>query len=320
MKELMTLQATEFFCGIGGFAACVPRSANLVAIDINRDALQIYRANFQHRVLCKTIESLTVEQLLRCPTDLWWMSPPCQPYTQRGRQRDCHDPRAAGFSRLVELLPKVQPESLALENVPAFGKSRSCEQLLTALQYHDYRVQSITLCPSQMGGTNRRRRFYLIASRSELVPWREIPVQTCDRLRLDDPADVARLQVRPEILNKFRAHLHVMDAAQPAGQASPTKCFTSAYGRSPIAAGSYVRQGDMIRHFSPREVLRQLDFPKSFTIPDWPDRKLWPLVANSLSLRAVKYVVSHLPVAASRTIPCPTDVPSLELELDGRPS
>ncbi|MGI9517432.1 MAG: DNA cytosine methyltransferase, partial [Pirellulaceae bacterium] len=67
---------TEFFCGIGGLSACLPNAGRSVAIDINQQALEVYQLNFSHQTVCKTIESLAVDEVTAWPRELWWMSPP----------------------------------------------------------------------------------------------------------------------------------------------------------------------------------------------------------------------------------------------------
>jgi hypothetical protein len=56
--------------------------------------------------------------------DLWWMSPPCQPYSIRGRQQDLADRRSGAYLRLLELLDAHRPQHIALENVPWFEGSQ----------------------------------------------------------------------------------------------------------------------------------------------------------------------------------------------------
>jgi site-specific DNA-cytosine methylase len=48
-----------------------------------------------------------------------------------------------------------------------------------------------------------------------------------------------------------------------------------------------------LRRFSPREILRLLDFPEDYSLPpDMPREVAWRLVGNSVSVRAVRWVLS----------------------------
>lgn len=54
------------------------------------------------------IEKLSVGQLESYRADLWLLAPPCQPYTQRGLQKDADDWRASSFMQLLLKLPQMQ--------------------------------------------------------------------------------------------------------------------------------------------------------------------------------------------------------------------
>jgi len=97
------LRVLELFCGIGGCAAALGiRAAIVAALDVNRQALAVYTHNYPHLALAKDLTTLSAEAFARWAADLWWLSPPCQPYTRRGLQRDIEDPRAAGCWRCSE--------------------------------------------------------------------------------------------------------------------------------------------------------------------------------------------------------------------------
>jgi site-specific DNA-cytosine methylase len=82
-------------------------------------------------------------------------------------------------------------------------------------------------------------------------------------------------------------------------RSAETHCFTSAYGRSVVRSGSYLRTRAGVRRFSPHEIVRLLGFPEQYQLPeDWPARRLWPLVGNSLSVAAVRYVLRAIPELA----------------------
>jgi site-specific DNA-cytosine methylase len=294
-------ETVEFFCGIGGFATCLPPHQGSVGIDINRSALEIYRQIPNCRGENRTIESLTAADLGRISGNamLWWMSPPCQPYTIRGRQRDLDDPRTAALVNLIDLIRQLRPPQIGLENVPAFAKSRSWQSLRETLVRCGYDWQTLQLCPTQLGSCNRRPRFYLLASLDKLAPWRPIGVTRFGAARpaLETETDRRALQVDPDWLKKYERALHIAGEREFLAGKVNTRCFTSAYGRSPVRSGSYLRDSDGIRFFSPREILWQMDFPYGFPLPAWPNRQLWPLVGNTLSQRPILYLLQHLAVA-----------------------
>jgi hypothetical protein len=117
----------EFFSGIGGMRLSLPRQIKgvpvkeITAFDINRVANQFYEYNFhssssplnhieKKRDQLKTavVESLRLEEV-DGKSDLWTMSPPCQPFTTtRGAARKDHlDNRSKGFYHLLNLLLSI---------------------------------------------------------------------------------------------------------------------------------------------------------------------------------------------------------------------
>jgi hypothetical protein len=116
--------------------------------------------------------------------------------------------------------------------------------------------------------------------------------------------------VDPELVRRYR---HALDVVHPDDPGAVTACFTAAYGRSPVRSGSYLAlngpgstgqsPGEIrLRRFSPAEVLSLLGFPAPITLPpDLPPEKAWPLTGNSLSVPAVRRVLSSLPELAGLT-------------------
>ena len=95
------------------------------------------------------------------------------------------------------------------------------------------------------------------------------------------------------MIERYGAALHVVRAEDPD---AVTTCFTSAYGRSPVRSGSYLATETGLRRFSPAEILRLLGFSASYRLPaDLPLENAWRLVANSLSIVAIRSVLSTVP-------------------------
>ena len=297
------LRVVELFCGVGGCAAALEGSARVVAAyDQNLAALEVYRHNFGHPTHPRNLETVPEEELAALKADLWWLSPPCQPYTRRGLGRDLEDPRAGSLRILIERIAQVRPPRLALENVPGFATSRARARLVESLLGAGYEVRERRLCPSDLGLPNRRRRYYLSASRRGFsdpsregapVPRRPLEEFLC---REDELAPLLPdLRLEEGVARSYRQALHVV---QPGDLGAVTACFTSAYGRSPVRSGSYLRlaPGDGgLRRFAPREILRLLGFPEDFHLP--PELGLsaaWRLVGNSLSLPPVKVILAEL--------------------------
>lgn len=97
------------------------------------------------------------------------MSPPCQPFTRNGLQKDIDDPRTASFVHLLELLPQLDIENVLVENVKGFEKSQMREMLVNALLKCDFCYQEFILNPNQFGVPNSRTRYYCLARKKPSV-------------------------------------------------------------------------------------------------------------------------------------------------------
>ena len=342
----------ELYCGIGGVAAAVGEAAEVVAaFDVDRVGLGVYRANFPHRAEVRTLESVGADELAALAADVWTLAPPCQPYTRRGRGRDVDDPRARSLLALLGRIAEARPPYLFLENVPGFARSRMHGRLRETLDAAGYRVAERLLCPSELGVPNRRRRLYLVAAGPFAEPLRTAGLPGTEpngappssthphpaRAARPDPPRLARsespldarpdppltayldaspdpgLAMDPDLVRRYR---HALDVVDPDDPAAVTACFTSAYGRSPVRSGSYLRlrregtastgarpprePGDdepaALRRFSPAEILRLLGFPESYRLPpDLPRANAWRLAGNSLSLAPVRAMLAAIP-------------------------
>ena len=289
------MRVLELFCGIGGCAAALPESAEVVAaIDINRGALAVYSSNFDHPVEVQTIESMETPELRKYKADLWWMAPPCQPFTRRGRYRDDRDPRTRAILALLEPIKRIKPPYIIVENVAGFSGSRTHALLHETLKRAGYEVEEHYLNPAEMNIPNYRERLFLVAGREKLNPLKVKRRKAKPLASYLDSDPDARLMVEPEEIEKYHRSIDIVDVNDPT---DITACFTSAYGRSLVRSGSYLKVGDdELRRFSPAEILRLFHFPKSYAIPrGLPLGSSWRLLGNSLSIPSVQAAFSQIP-------------------------
>lgn len=301
----MTVRVLELFCGLGGCAQALREDDVEVvgAIDLGSHVLESYRLNYpKHPVKQANLQFMTAKALEAYEAQLWWLSPPCQPYTVRGLRKDLEDHRAASLVHLLDVIEAVQPPSLAMENVAGFVDSQAHERLMATLSRSGYHVRERLLCPTQLGIPAQRERYYLVASQQELAPeqpwvgsWRPLegflddPQQVDEALWLD-PDDVARHGPGMRILST------------PLEPKTRTNCFTSAYAKTFRCAGSFLQdEQGRVRYFSPPELLRLLGFEQAYTLPSsFTLRQCYKYIGNSLSTFAVREILTALPALSAR--------------------
>ncbi len=299
------MNVLELFSGIGGCAIALGQDDRVIAaVDQNLLAIETYAANFEHKTLACAVADLPASLWLEAQDGLWWMSPPCQPFTSRGNRQDLDDPRCDGFKFVVEKLKEIRPRRIALENVPGFLNSRAHALLIETLRDGGYSWHESIECPTQLGIPMRRRRYFLAADRDKLIEPRPIPQRTC---RWSDVIESSLnetycpdLVVPPEDVERFGESIHIVDPTAD-GESAVAKCFTSGYAKSPRYSGSCLRMANrQVRKFAPREILRLLGFPESFVLP--PSLSLpqqWSLIGNSLSIDCARTLLARFALDTS---------------------
>lgn len=314
------LKVLELFAGIGGAARAFEGLADPVAaIDINQNAQRVYRENFPHPYEIASLESIPAAQFKDWDADVWWASPPCQPFTVRGNRQGSADNRCRPLRYLIELLKACPPRYFFLENVPGFECSTIHDQLVETLKETGFDVGELFLCPTRFGIPNRRLRYYLVAtldpparknleSVARLVDYSSPPrplKEFLDQENIENTGQshpvtihsADQLVVPRAILEK---HGSGMNRVRKADRTS--HCFTAAYGKSWTRSGSYLeasrsRGPEMVRRFSPTEVCRLLGFQlptfsRTFALPrDLTYRQLWKLLGNSISVAVARELI-----------------------------
>ena len=290
----------ELFCGIGTVSYVLKKRQQLFSgakvtagIDLNENAQIMFEANFDSAFLKKDIGTLTSQTLRQFNADLWWMSPPCQPFTRRGLRRDQKDNRTQALLHLIEVINEVLPRVVVLENVVGFEGSSTFQTLTSRLVSSGYYVTYRKLCSSCFGLPNLRPRVFLVASIGNPVEIKLPVPATRERLAgfLDDElTEQCDYAVDSSFVTSYWNAIHV---CAPSDDLS--RCFTSAYGRSHVRSGSYLEVAGGFRRFTPREVARILGFGDDFSLPARLNKhQQWKLLGNAISVPCVEHILQSV--------------------------
>ncbi|EPQ61187.1 S-adenosyl-L-methionine-dependent methyltransferase, partial [Gloeophyllum trabeum ATCC 11539] len=273
-------------CDTGGLRAAFERSSAtgriVQSFDWDQAARQVYESNYgPGSVQQVDIGTLSASQLP--PSELWLLSPSCQPYTVLNPDgKGEGDPRAKSFLHLVDnVLPELArlgrlPRYLLIENVAGFESSTTRQKLLSTFQGLDYSALEVLLTPLQFGIPNSRLRYYCLAklsplrfahmnNTSEAHVWRHIPGQGED---WKDPRDSTVPAIPDKVLMKWG---HLFDIVKPSSRR--TCCFTRGYTHLVERAGSILQTNE------------SLDVSKSLSL-DTPHPSTDPLsILRPLGLR-----------------------------------
>lgn len=95
------------------------------------------------------------------------MSPPCQPFTRNGNQKDVEDARTSSFLHILKILPHIKNlQFILLENVMGFEKSVARDNLITVLQNNNFNIREYLRSPKWVGVPNSRMRYYCLANKN----------------------------------------------------------------------------------------------------------------------------------------------------------
>ena len=281
MRHDRAMRTIELFAGIGGMALALPRGFELVAaFDQDEAARRTHLLNHGVPVFPQDLASIAAQDLARHEAPAWLLSPPCQPFTRRGRVRDVDDPRCRGLLRIIELLPVLRPERVLVENVVGFGGSRAHALLVLALRELGHDVDTIETCPSDTGWPIRRRRQFVVSSAEALrTPFlMDPPVPVQRAIRLDPPE---------ELLVPAGQRIRV-------NRSLPFPTVTRSYGHATTGAGPILATAFGPRYLSSEEILALHAFPPGFRFPAGMDlRTRWRLAGNSVHVASVRSVLGR---------------------------
>ncbi len=174
-----SISAVDLFCGVGGLTYGLEQAGIKVnaGIDIDETCKYAYEENNEADFICKDIASVTDEYLssLYPEGDIKLLvgCAPCQPFSYHMRKfkNQIPDDRWGMLANMQELIKKVKPEIVSMENVPLIQKHQVFTDFVDTLDDLDYQVHhEVVYCPDY-GVPQKRRRLVLIASKfGEIVP------------------------------------------------------------------------------------------------------------------------------------------------------
>ena len=277
------IRVLELFSGIGGMHYALSRTRNILtselfdfkviaAIDISDVANKVYRHNFpETEHFGSNICGLTAEKLNKWKIEAIFMSPPCQPFTRQGQQKDLKDSRTEPLVHLISLLPKIETLNyILLENVKGFETSEACKLMIDMLNKLSFDTKSFLLSPTQLGVPNSRLRYYLIAKRqSNISQGNEknsiLPEIITDPAQLHDVlpiiAETFLANTEPNTLQKYlrcnpnsdklllsdtvlSKYGEILDIVKSSDK--NCCCFTKSYGRYAEGTGSVLLQAGVL--------------------------------------------------------------------------
>lgn len=199
----------------------------VAALDVNTVANAVYAHNYgSNLVKTRNIQSLSVKEVTKLQANMLLMSPPCQPHTRQGLQRDTEDKRSDALTHLCGLIPECQElEYILMENVKGFESSQARNQFIESLERSGFHWREFILTPTQFNVPNTRYRYYCIARKGSDFPfaggkiWEEMPGAIAQNQALSQIAEI----VEEKCITRFPGARRCLDQ-KSAGHGHNTSC------------------------------------------------------------------------------------------------
>lgn len=173
------IDALSLFAGAGGFdlgADQVPGIVTRLSTDIWTDAIQTLRTAVSKNT---TVVQADISQIDR-PLTFWkehtsstkpqliYGGPPCQSFSQAGKQHAEEDERGQLIFEHLRFVEAIRPRGFVLENVAnirGVAGGRLLNKMLARVDNLGYDAHHSILSAADFGAPQRRRRFFLVALR-----------------------------------------------------------------------------------------------------------------------------------------------------------
>lgn len=171
MKQSLPVECVDLFCGAGGLTHGLLRRGVRVkaGVDLDPDCRFAYESNNPGaEFLERDVETLAVDEISGYFSgraySLLAGCAPCQPFSSYAKGRDTsEDAKWRLLRSFGEMVRKLQPDLVTMENVPQLPKHKIFDEFLGAFEGY-YTWHGVVAC-EQYGVPQRRRRLVFLASR-----------------------------------------------------------------------------------------------------------------------------------------------------------
>lgn len=197
-----SVRTVDFFCGSGGLSvganfaiqACGLRHVPLVGIDVDGDALSVYRRNFRPELALAANAASVVDyhvygrgrdaRLAYAPeivdrrleqfvgkVDLLLAGPPCQGHSNLNNHTRRSDPRNMLYVSVAAAAIALKARTVVIENVPDVlaDKTDVVAAATSILNSAGYSTSSAVLSAIELGAAQNRKRHMLVATLGDHV-------------------------------------------------------------------------------------------------------------------------------------------------------
>ncbi|MCP4372216.1 MAG: DNA (cytosine-5-)-methyltransferase [Deltaproteobacteria bacterium] len=183
-----TFCALSLFSGAGGLDIGAEqakgknsnRLKTFACVEIETDRCDTLREYFGERVRVFNHDITTIDSefvLNSCQmsfNNVWLLygGPPCQSFSQAGKQKGTGDPRGKLIFEFLRFVGEILPPFFVMENVAnlkGINKGKLLDEILSEIDKLGYNVDYRILNAAQYGNPQKRRRYIFLGSKKELA-------------------------------------------------------------------------------------------------------------------------------------------------------
>jgi DNA (cytosine-5)-methyltransferase 1 len=141
----------------------------VAAVELDGDALAVYKANHDHPVIQLDINDwVRVSEALAQfgPFDLVQWSPPCQPHSRANANKRSADPRASVMVAAARLIVRLRAPHCVMENVRGVLEAPEWKAAASILTDAGFGMRPLEVNANDCGVPQRRERVFVVASRT----------------------------------------------------------------------------------------------------------------------------------------------------------
>jgi DNA (cytosine-5)-methyltransferase 1 len=194
---LQSFPAISLFSGAGGLDIAADSIKALdgsqwktvASVEIEKDRCNTLSSHFgeQHPVINANISDLETKYLLEksntSTQDIWLVygGPPCQSFSQAGKQKGIIDPRGDLIFQFLRVVREISPPLFLMENVSnlrAISQGALLKSILMEMDILGYNVQCQILNAADYGTAQKRRRLIFFGTKKTISNSALLPIPT----------------------------------------------------------------------------------------------------------------------------------------------
>ena len=305
------MNTLDLFAGVGGIRLGTEQAGHstVYSNDFEPKCQDTFNLNFfDPGLTIADIEGVDIDSLPEF--DMITGGFPCQPFSVAGKRQGFKDSRGNLFFRIAQIIDRRKPRAFLLENVKGLLKhdgGDTFNTILATLYNLGYSIHWRVLNSKKIANIpHNRERLFIVGFKnshhSEKFEWpHEIPL-TQTVFDLLEPEVLPKYiingtplyeKVKDEITCPESVYQWRYNYVREHKHRGVCPCLVTV-GKSPI-----IRQGDIIRHLTPKECFNLQGFPEGYKLPMIHDRHLYKQAGNSVTVPVIKRIADNIRICTT---------------------